>query len=241
MINSNKFKTAFTLVELSIVLLIIGLIIGGITAGSSLIKQSQLRAVMSEVNNLKSAINAFKIQFTSLPGDMSNASTFWPTCDATPSNCNGNSNGLIEYTVNAGNNNNTTNKNESYRAWQQLVSAGLLNGNYSGVATTASQSDIGINVPASKYANGGYTIVEFGGGVNDTFTFGRASASSYTHTDILIPADAYNIDSKIDDGNPATGIVLGYNGEASCMVAGTPYVYNLANATPGCSTHFLFQ
>jgi type II secretory pathway pseudopilin PulG len=90
----NKIKSAFTLIELSILLLIIGLIIGGITAGSSLIKQSQVRAVISEFNNIQSSIKTFRIQFNALPGDFASAGQFWAsaTCvnSAIDTGCNGN-------------------------------------------------------------------------------------------------------------------------------------------------------
>jgi prepilin-type N-terminal cleavage/methylation domain-containing protein len=65
--NNNYHLKAFTLVELSIVLLIIGLIIGGITAGSSLIQQAKLRSLLSDSNNVTVAINSFKIQFNYYP------------------------------------------------------------------------------------------------------------------------------------------------------------------------------
>jgi prepilin-type N-terminal cleavage/methylation domain-containing protein len=97
----QKNYSGFTLVELSIVLLIIGLIIGGITAGSSLIQQANLKKIINEQNNLRSAINNFKIQFNALPGDFSSAANFWPSATCTsgtvPSGCNGNADGVVGF------------------------------------------------------------------------------------------------------------------------------------------------
>jgi prepilin-type N-terminal cleavage/methylation domain-containing protein len=59
----------FTLVELSIVIVVIGLIIGVVTAGQSLVRQAQIRSVLNDVNKYKTAWNAFKLQYDALPGD----------------------------------------------------------------------------------------------------------------------------------------------------------------------------
>jgi prepilin-type N-terminal cleavage/methylation domain-containing protein len=71
--------SAFTLVELSIVLVIIGLIIGGVLAGRDLIRAAELRSLVSEVERYNSAVNAFKLKYNCLPGDCATATNFWPT------------------------------------------------------------------------------------------------------------------------------------------------------------------
>ncbi|MBM3579392.1 MAG: prepilin-type N-terminal cleavage/methylation domain-containing protein [Alphaproteobacteria bacterium] len=62
-------KSAFSLIELSIVLIIIGLLIAGVTGGASLIKSSELRAAISEARAWSSSVNAFHNQFNAFPGD----------------------------------------------------------------------------------------------------------------------------------------------------------------------------
>ena len=76
MLNKKAFSTkraskrsAFTLIELSIVLIIIGLLVAGITGGASLIKSAQLRSVMSEARGYNVAVNSFVVQYDELPGD----------------------------------------------------------------------------------------------------------------------------------------------------------------------------
>lgn len=66
MINTNK--KGFSLIELSIVLIIIGLLVAGITGGASLIKSAELRAVMSDIRNYQTAINAYYTARGELPG-----------------------------------------------------------------------------------------------------------------------------------------------------------------------------
>ena len=58
----------FSLIELSIVLIIIGLLVAGITGGASLIKSAELRAVMSEIRNYQTAVNAYYTATGKLPG-----------------------------------------------------------------------------------------------------------------------------------------------------------------------------
>src|SRR5437660_1073388 len=100
-------RHGFTLLELSIVLVIIGLLIGGIFVGQSLIHNAQLNAVISEFNRYQTAVQSFKQQYNTLPGDMSNATSFWgsaggtgsdATCavvvSTTAATCNGNGDGM---------------------------------------------------------------------------------------------------------------------------------------------------
>lgn len=67
---NNKIKNAFSLVELSIVLIIIGLLVAGVTSGQSLIESAKIRAVINEINGLKQGIFAFYVAEGRLPGDL---------------------------------------------------------------------------------------------------------------------------------------------------------------------------
>jgi len=138
----SKRQSAFTLVELSIVLVILGLLVGGVLTGQSLIRAAELRTVTTQYNNYVPAVQTFRSKYFALPGDMPNATSFWgaaavgAACQTTAGSgtqtCDGDANGLI---------NTATNSLEYFRAWQQLASAGLIEGNYDGInhtfATTA--------------------------------------------------------------------------------------------------------
>lgn len=63
-------NSGFTLVELSIVLVVIGLIVGGILTGQSLIEAAGVRAQISQIENYRTAVNTFRGRFGYLPGDM---------------------------------------------------------------------------------------------------------------------------------------------------------------------------
>ena len=70
--NKRQIKArGFTLVELSIVIIIIGFLIAGISAGTSLMKQASLNTVIDEVAGYRAAFNNFRARFDSLPGDLS--------------------------------------------------------------------------------------------------------------------------------------------------------------------------
>jgi prepilin-type N-terminal cleavage/methylation domain-containing protein len=71
-------KEGFTLIELSIVLVIIGLLVGGILVGKDLIRAAEIRSLITQIEQYKAAVNTFKLKFNAIPGDMisSNAAAF---------------------------------------------------------------------------------------------------------------------------------------------------------------------
>ncbi|MFZ4542239.1 MAG: type II secretion system protein [Rickettsiales bacterium] len=134
----TSYRRAFTLVELSIVLVIVGLLIGGILVGQTLIHAGELRRETVTIDQIKTGLLAFKDKYMGLPGDISNATQFWGAADgndglgtdcyiavgAGTSTCNGNGDGLLEQGT------------ENYRMWQQLVVAGFFKGTFTGVPGT---------------------------------------------------------------------------------------------------------
>ena len=69
-------KQGFSLVELSIVLVILGLLTGGILTGQSLIRAAELRSVTTEFQKYQTAMMTFRDRYMALPGDMRNATAF---------------------------------------------------------------------------------------------------------------------------------------------------------------------
>ncbi len=136
-------KSAFSLIELSIVLIIIGLLIAGITGGASLIKSSELRSVMSEAKSYQVAVNSFYTQYDSYPGDtdisVGSNSTFV-----------GNRNNQIQYTTATG--------FEGVDAWQDLRDIGAIDLNLSITATSAQTFTPITNLPGSKIKGGGWAF-----------------------------------------------------------------------------------
>src|ERR1700744_5463652 len=112
-IMTHAGKAGFTLIELSVVLVILGLAIGGVFAGTSLMRSSQVNSIMVDEQKYVAAVNNFKQRYNALPGDMANATTYWnsaagnssdnytTTCYSStintnsPVTCNGSGNGQI--------------------------------------------------------------------------------------------------------------------------------------------------
>ena len=223
----------FTLVELSIVLVILGLLVGGVLTGQSLIRAAELRSVTTQFNNYVTAANTFRDKYFAIPGDMTNATSFWGTAHATPATCvttvgtgtqtcNGNGDGQIFP---------STGSHETYRFWQHLVNAGLIEGNYTGVQGGGMWYSTTANSPAGKISgtlwfahywapqSSGSSV--FDGIYNNFLLFGAAVVGDYPYGGALKPEEAWNIDTKTDDGKPATGrLVVNTNGNfAACTDA----------------------
>ena len=257
-------RSGFSLVELSIVLVILGLLTGGILAGQNLIRAAELRSVMTDMQRYQTAIMTFREKYFAMPGDMANATAFWGaedanvvTCGVTPSDgpetCDGDGNGQITW------------GNQSYelfRAWQHLANAGLIEGSYEGTAGAqgASDADVGRNVPSSKMGTAGFTIrhftaSDFSSNVNyfniaytgHTIIFGDnpdPSCNCVTYIPILMPEEAWNIDKKFDDGRPGIGNVFTMNNtfNASCVSDDdfNAAEYVLSDTSKACSIFYKF-
>jgi prepilin-type N-terminal cleavage/methylation domain-containing protein len=231
--NATDRVSGFSLVELSIVLVILGLLTGGILTGQSLIKAAELRAVTTEFNQFQTAINTFKSKYFALPGDMANATLFWGKLAAycnghvgtaqTNGTCNGNDNKLIEAPSAP------SQAGELFTFWQHLALSGMIEGNYTGVAGAADESNHipNVNSPKSKFANASWGLedLQTAGGnhydtnYNNTIEFGSTTGTGDADNPALIPEEAWNIDKKIDDGKPARGKVIAKYWNNACAAA----------------------
>src|SRR5438046_6702163 len=89
----NKRETGFTLIEIAIVLVIIGLLLGGVLKGQELITGARVRNLISQQDGIKAAFFGFQDRYRALPGDYASAGT---NINCTPLCANGNGNGRIE-------------------------------------------------------------------------------------------------------------------------------------------------
>lgn len=247
---------AFSLVELSIVLVILGLLTGGILAGQSLIRAAELRSVTTEHDKYVSAVQTFRDKYFALPGDMTNATSFWlkdtTNCNAdtgtggSPGTCNGNGNGMLNSTA-------ASATGESQQFWRQLALAGLIEGTYTGIAGSggAYHCTLGTSCPRSKMNNSGWGVHGLGNYPGDTgwfamnygntLVFGTQSASQYPANAIVKPEELWNIDTKMDDGRPGYGkvIAVGWStctNAASLSDRGT--TYKLDSSAVACAATF---
>lgn len=255
----RKNNQGFTLLELSIVIVIIGLLAGGVMVGADLIKAAELRAVITEHQKYRTAVMAFKDRYMAIPGDMKNATSFWGAAHATPATCkttastgeetcDGDGDGILE---------SNTGSDEWFRFWQHLANAGMIEGQYSGVrgAGGTYHSVIGTNVPESKFSNSGWATfyragtfagdtVFYSGVYGNHFLFGGSNSTSFPVTNILVPEEAWNIDKKIDDGKPGMGAVVVRSWDDCTDASGetdTDSDYDLSLTTQACTLVFLRQ
>src|ERR1700733_6686144 len=82
--NCKKTNSGFTLIELSIVIVIIGLLVGGILLGKSLVRQAQISSAMSDEQKYVQAVGAFQQKYGALPGDFATATSYWTAAGTCP-------------------------------------------------------------------------------------------------------------------------------------------------------------
>lgn len=268
---SLAMMCGFSLVELSIVLVILGLLTGGILGGQSLMRAAELRSVTKEFEKYQMAVNTFHDKYFALPGDMPNATQFWGRADdgtfsgqcadetadvgTGTQTCNGQGDGWI------GRSGDSTETYERFRFWEHLANAGLVEGEFTGVTGSGASSHavMGENVPAAKYSGAGWSTwstptwsdlsvltqgTHFPATKGNNFIFGAQQPDTNTSAPLLSNEDAWGIDTKMDDGKPATGAVMTQNNtaRANCASDDTPdaeYQLNLTGAS--CALYLRFR
>ncbi len=202
MIKKNIPVAGFTLIELSIVLLIISLIAGGVATGRSLIRSAKIVDVIDDINQYQTAVKAFELEYNGLPGDLLNAAEYWP--GQTHS---GNGDGDIGDSVIG--NTEAYYIGEDSTFFEHLSLANLTDGAYIGNG----QWTIGTNLPKTSIENN--TFKPYFNSRKNLFLMGDKYDLTYNNflvyektgdgDNAISPNDAYRIDLKLDDGLPGVG------------------------------------
>ena len=196
--NRNKKKSGFTLIEMSIVLVIIGLIVGGVLTGQDLIKAAQIRATVTQIGNYDAALNTFRTKYNCIPGDCVRAEAFGV------GDSNGDGDGLIEGVA-------TTFSEfdgDISNLWDHLSQAALVPGTYTWAGNVAATPHgAGTNFPSIKLGNNGLIVyTDSGKHYYYLGVMGTTDADLTMKTGpSLAPVEAYGIDNKLDDGLPHSG------------------------------------
>src|SRR6266851_3984505 len=90
-------QQGFTLVEIAIVLVIIGLLLGGILKGQEMITQAKIKNVIADFSGVSAAYHGYQDRYRAIPGDDPNADTRWTTA---PAAIKGSGNGVVGGTYN---------------------------------------------------------------------------------------------------------------------------------------------
>ena len=245
MIIENKLARAdatflvrgFTLLEMAIVLVVIGLIAAGVLLATGLIRAAELRQLSGDSQRYIMAARQFSEQYHALPGDMDNATSIWGaraggTADGlvaacytyfdasqtpTQATCNGNGNTRIQHNVASGND-----FFELWQAWQHLSNAGMIEGIYTGQGKGNTGFDNRVAVPGLSAPEGSvtgevFTFRWWGTAVSAAQVFDGEYGNSLMigrNTDaddpFLSAADMATLDVKSDDGKPGTGTIRVY-------------------------------
>jgi prepilin-type N-terminal cleavage/methylation domain-containing protein len=175
-------QRGFTLVEIAIVLVIIGLLLGGILKGQEMITQAKIKNAMADYTGISAAYHGYQDRYRAIPGDDSGA-TRWSGATA------GDNNGIVVGTYNTG-----TATAESRLWWDHLRRAGFVSGSGTSQPYNAVTGMIGVQT-----GNGAATPATVLGG------FGGLIMCSAGLPDKI----AIAVDTQMDDGAIATGTVRG--------------------------------
>ena len=222
---SPEPRAGFTLVELALVIVILGLIVGGVVVGQDLIRASEVRSIVEDFRRYTSAISTFRDKYLQIPGDIDNATSFWgkdntncPTHSgtaATNGTCNGDADGLFDVAAAA------SGTGEEFQFWRHLALSGIIAGNFTGLSGSGGTNHtvIGTNVPATRMSGGGYSLTYHGtysgstnffdGDYGNALQVGSQFGTARTGAALLKGGEAWDIDIKLDDGKLAYGIVRG--------------------------------
>jgi len=193
-------QSGFTLIEIAIVLVIIGLLLGGVLKGQELITSARVRNLISQQDGIKAAFFGFQDRFRAYPGDYASANSTLK-CPKGASCWNGNGNGIIQsdavpITV-AGV---ASEVHEEILAWMHLASAGFLNGSYTMETGDPIPSDT--NNPKNPYNI--FLQLKYDGVYADTTA--PPPNKHNLKTGAQVPVEIISeVDRKIDDGNGIRG------------------------------------
>ncbi len=117
----SRKQSGFTLVEIAIVLVIIGLLLGGVLKGQEMIENARIKSVVSDMNGVSAAYNTYFDRYRAIPGDELGATL---TARGWTGTAVGNGNGVLGVTLAQ----TFTNGGEQAALWRSLRAAGMTSG-----------------------------------------------------------------------------------------------------------------
>jgi len=208
---SMRQNSGFTLVEIAIVLVIIGLLLGGVLKGQSMIENAKIKNLVNDIDGIATAFRAYQDRYKSLPGDdplASNAGRGWT--DAVVGNGNGRL--LNNNAFDAGN-------NENQRLWQHLRYAGFITGNPAGTT-----NNVGGRANPTHAYNGKIGVSRA------TATWGLGLRGQIVCASAVPGKAGQALDASYDDGLANSGSI-----RARLSTTATPEVEEPTGTTPATS------
>lgn len=212
---TTKRLKAFSLVELAIALVIIGLLIGGVLKGQELLESARLKTIITQLNQYRLATNTFVDRYGALPGDYDKASSYLKTGLK-----DGNNNGLIEGFGLSSSGGSAS--HESLSFWEHLAAAELISS----------------SMPPPTKVGGIITIAHapLEGTQGHWFIIGNANGSKNDGA-LFTPLQCLSIAKKLDTEDPFSGNVQIRNGTqkgkgGQCLKDNK--ILNTATKNPAC-------
>ena len=182
----RRTERGFTLVEIAIVLVIIGLLLGGILKGQEMITQAKIKNVVADFSGISAAYYGYQDRYRAIPGDDSGATARWAGASQ------GDGNGVVGGTYNS-----STANAESLLWWDHLRRAGFVSGSGQTQPFNAATGMLGVQ---SGDAAGAAAL---GSDAAGTGGFSGLIICSANLPDKI----AIATDTQMDDGVPRTGTV----------------------------------
>lgn len=232
--ESMRDEKGFTLVELAVVMVIVGLLIGGILKGQEMIANQQVNSTIAQAKSIDAAVSTFRDIYDAMPGDMIDAQNRITGCAGVCVNGDGDNN--LEAAPNA------AATAEEYNIFRHLAGANLLGGD--GVSITAA-ANFNAGLPLTKITGRRFQPGYFAGGA---LALNANAANGHylgIHTadgganNALTPLEASRIDRKMDDGNPSTGSVFG--SVAACVNNNDATIYDEDVGAKNCDVYIRFN
>jgi prepilin-type N-terminal cleavage/methylation domain-containing protein len=230
-------QRGFTLVEIAIVLVIIGLMLGGILKGQELINSARVRSLADQNAGVQAAYYGFIDRYRRIPGDM--RATDAADDISSTITAGGDGDGVLD----------ADDYEEASAAWNHLSVAGFINGNYVGGAEAADTYQVADKAPTNPFSN--YIMLTRS---LNYLGAGLAATRLVLFTGHQIPANVLReLDTKVDDGRPDTGTLRAANGDAitpqynddeNCQKEGpggvATTVWDVDKSTQDCGAVFLY-
>jgi prepilin-type N-terminal cleavage/methylation domain-containing protein len=216
-------QQGFTLVEMAIVLVIIGLIVGGILKGQEIVANARVKTQVAQIDAVKAAVETFQDKYAYYPGDDPQAYSQL----GIDSTFKGNGDGFVSKAAGAADADNATEINgasgEPNMVWWELQSANLIAGVINSAPTApATASSASYNYEGKiggsylTYADLSYAAAA--GTVANKYIRISGVANPLGPTPVMREQDANQIDLKYDDDLPSQGQILAasYSNNACC-------------------------
>lgn len=235
--DRRSTQGGFTLVELAIVMVIIGLLIGGVLKGQELIANARVSATVSQMKSVDAAINAFYDKYRAYPGDIPNPSQRLPNCTAEPCSTQGTGGTIGNSRIEGGNvSTSPAAASEAGKLFVHLAAADLLSG------VTPSSGAVFGGIFPSLPVGGGMWIAYSNATIGTSMPAGRHYAALAGTTGAvsaangaLNPTTSAQIDRKLDDGIPTMGSVQ-TTGTGCFTGSGATAIYDESANAGTCTT-----